>query len=143
MRSIVRIIDSINEFVGKLVSWLCLALVMALVYEVTARYVFNQPTIWAHILTPMIGFTIIALGWAYVHRHKGHIRLDLFYVRLSPRGQACVDVICTLLMFFPVIILLVYISAAHVWYSWSIGERLTVSWRSRGSSAQTCPFTKK
>jgi TRAP-type mannitol/chloroaromatic compound transport system permease small subunit len=124
MRSIIRIIDSISEYTGKLVCWACVALVGALTYEVAMRYVFTAPTIWAHEISYMLGGTIVILGAAYTLRHHGHVRIDVFYTRLSPKWKAIIDIVCGLLFFFPLIIILTYTAASEMWFSWSTGEVL-------------------
>jgi len=59
--------------------------------------------------------------------HKNHVRIDVFYGRLSPRGKAVIDVIGTLVAFFPLIILFVYVCAIRAWDSYVTNE---VSWQS-------------
>ena len=108
MRVIVRIIESISEWMGNAVRWACVALVLVLVYEVMMRYAFTAPTIWAHQTSCMLGSTFAAVGWAYVHRHRGHVRIDVFYARLSPRGKAVVDVLCAFFLLFPLLLVLIY-----------------------------------
>jgi len=123
MRGIIRVIDSISEQAGKTARWCCLILVAVVVYEVTARFVFNAPTIWAFETICMLLATISALGWAYTHRHHGHVRVDVFYGLLPLRGRAIIDVSCYLLIFFPFLIMLIYASASGAWFSWSFAER--------------------
>ena len=127
MRTIVRVIDSISEYTGMVVRWACLALVLVLCYEVTARYFFDAPTAWASDTSSMMGGAIAALGWAYTHRHGGHVRVDVFYSHLSPRGQAILDVTLSLLFFFPLLIALAYVSWDKMWFSWEMGEVLNRS----------------
>ncbi len=128
MRIIVRAIDSISEWTGKTIRWACVALVLVLVYEVTARYVFNAPTIWAHETSCMLGGTIVALGWAYTHRHHGHVRVDVLYMHLSPRGKAIVDVLCASFLLFPLLAILIYMAADFMWVAWLRGEVLIESY---------------
>jgi len=128
MRTIVSIIDGISEWTGKTIRWACVALIIVLCYEVTARYVFNAPTIWAHETSCMLGGTIVALGWSYTHRHHGHVRVDVFYARLSPKGKAITDIICALLLFFPLLVILAYTAASWMWDSWSMNEVLIESY---------------
>lgn len=128
MRAIVRIIDSISDWTGKIICWLCVVLVLVLIFEVTARYVFDAPTIWAYETGTMLGCTIVAMGWAYTHRHHGHVRVDLFYARLSPRGKATVDALCALLLLFPLLIILICSAADSVWFSLKMGETLAVGY---------------
>lgn len=125
MRRVVRVIESISEWTGKLTSWLCVALVMVLCYEVMLRNVFNVPTMWAYDTSIMLGVTIIAMGLAYAHLHHRHVRVDVIYNLLSPRGRAMVDVVFALLVFFPAVIVFTYTAADRMWFSWSINEVLT------------------
>ncbi len=122
MRNIVRVIDNISEYTGMVVRWACLALVLVLCFEVTARYVFNEPTMWSFETASMIGGTIAVLGWSYTHKHGGHVRVDVFYTHLSPRGKAILDVALALLFFFPLLFSLTYIAWDRMWFSWSMGE---------------------
>jgi len=124
MRTIIRVIDSISEHTGKTVLWLCIALVLVLAYETTARYVFNAPTMWAMETGKMIGGTIIVMGWSYTHLHHGHIRVDVLYTHLPPRGRAIIDVTCSLLFLFPLLSILLYTSTTWMLLAWKMGERL-------------------
>ena len=58
----------------------------------------------------MIYGTHFLLGAAYTLRVKGHIRIDLLYMRFPLRGRALIDVIGYLVIFFPVMIILVIAS---------------------------------
>jgi len=124
MRYVVTVVDSISEWIGKITRWACLVLVLALCFEVTARYAFNKPTIWSTELSTMLGATIIVLGLTYVSRHNGHVRIDIFYSRLSPTGKAIIDVACGLFLFCPLIIMFIYTAFSWMCYSWSVGEKL-------------------
>lgn len=122
MRTIVRVIDNISEYTGMIVRWACLALVLVLCYEVTARYVFSAPTIWANETSSMLGGTIAVMGWSYTHRHGGHVRVDVFYSHLSPRRKAILDITLTLLFFFPLLFALAYVAWDKMWFAWEMGE---------------------
>lgn len=119
-----RIIDFISDWTGKTVRWLTVALVMVLIYDVVMRYVFGAATIWAYETAVMVGATIYVMGWSYVHRHHGHVRVDVFYTHLSPRGKAIIDVICALLFLFPLLFVLIDTSVSYMLHSWAIGEVL-------------------
>ncbi len=127
MRAIVQIIDNISDWSGKIVRWLCAIVVLVMVYEVMMRYLFLAPTGWAYETSMMIGATIYFFAWAYVHRRNHHIRVDVLYLRLSPRGRAIIDVIGTLIFFLPLVIVLIVTSIARASYSWTIGEVLDES----------------
>ena len=127
MRKVVRVIDAISEGAGKVGAVAVIALILVLGVKVIARYVFNTPTIWAYEMASMLGVTVAYLAWAYTLRHHGHVRVDVFYARWSRRRQALVDVILTLLLFFPLVLVLVYFSADRLEFALSVSERLIES----------------
>ena len=122
MKSIVRLINSISEYTGKIACWACVILFLAMVYEVGARYIFDAPTIWAYETAMMLGATIAVLAWPYTHRHHGHVRVDVIYTHLPPRGKAIIDVVCFLLLFCPLLFVLIYAAGARMWLAWLRGE---------------------
>ena len=89
------------------------------------RYVLNSPTIFSYEISTMIGVTICAMGLAYTHLHHGHVRVDVFWRLLSPRGKALSDIIGFLLFFLPAVLVIVWVSVE--WAQWSIetGEIMT------------------
>jgi len=96
-----HVIDGISESVGKVVSWLLLAMTGLLVYDVVLRYVFDNPPKWAHESSLFMYSTIGLLAGAYTLRYRWHIRVDVIFGRLSLRKQALMDVITALLFFMP------------------------------------------
>ena len=67
---------------------------------------------------------VFMLGAAYTLRHEGHVRVDIFYQRFGPRGQALVNLLGTLLLLWPMCLFIAYISWEYVAVSW---ERLETS----------------
>ena len=124
MRKVLRFIDYLSDLSGKSVRWLAMILVLVMTTEVVMRYGFNHPTMWAYESSLQLGCAMYALAYCYAQRHDAHVRVDIFYTHLSPRGKATVDVICGLMMFLPVIGLLV--GASWVWAikSWTIQEKM-------------------
>jgi TRAP-type C4-dicarboxylate transport system permease small subunit len=86
-------------------------MVLSLVYEVVARYVFDSPTLWAYDMTFMLYGAFFMLGSAYTLQRKGHIRTDSFYGGWSPRRQGIVDAVCYMVMFMP-------FAAIFLWFGW-------------------------
>ena len=122
MRKVPRVIDAISRYTAELLKWFCYALVLVIVYDVIMRYVFDAPTMWAFEIAYMLGGAIFVLGFAYTHYHRAHVRVDVFYSRLSPRRKAIIDVFGTLFLFFPLLVLFVHGSFSFMWRAWSIGE---------------------
>lgn len=125
MRTVLRIIDSISDRTGVGLSWFCGALVLLLCFEVVSRYVFNSPTKWSYESATHMGVLIAYGGWAYVLRHRAHVRIDIIYAHLSPKGKAVVDLICDLFLFFPLITAMTYAAVNKLLFSLSMNEILT------------------
>ncbi|WP_156289695.1 TRAP transporter small permease subunit [Oceanobacillus salinisoli] len=100
----ISIIESLGEWAGKIASWFVLAVILILTYEVISRHLFNSPTIWAYDLSYMLGGSAAFLGMAWVLKNKQHIRVDVFYERLSERKKAIYDIVLALILLFPLLI---------------------------------------
>ena len=124
MKAILHTIDLTSEWTAKIVSWLTVVLVLVLVFDVVERYVFGGATVWAYETGTMLGATIYVMGWAYVHRMREHIRVDVIYVHLSPRVQLTIDIIGTLLFMLPLLYVLIDTSIYYMIRAWRIGEVL-------------------
>ena len=115
IKRILRAIDTLNERVASISSWLVAFLIVVILYEVVSRYVFNAPTQWGFGSLRMLGSAIVVLGWAYAQLLDSHIRVDFIYTRLSPRKRALVNVIGTALFFFPLFGALTVEAASSMW----------------------------
>jgi TRAP-type mannitol/chloroaromatic compound transport system permease small subunit len=119
----IRIIDGVSEWTGKTVSWLVVAFTFVLGWEVVMRYAFNAPTKWAFDVSYMLGGSYFLLGAGYTHLKKRHVRIDIFYDRFSPRQKAIVDILMSLIFFFPLWCALLYALIPYVYLSWIMNER--------------------
>ncbi len=122
LRTIANSIDTLNEYIGRTVAWLTLAMVLLTFAVVVLRYSFNLGWIamqevitWAHAL-------VFMLGAAYTLKHNGHVRVDIFYGKLSARGQAWVDLAGAMLLLLPVAGFILWISWGYASSSWSLLE---------------------
>jgi TRAP-type mannitol/chloroaromatic compound transport system permease small subunit len=121
MRAIAAI-DRFSEWVGAAVAWLTVPLVIAVAWEVTARYVFAAPTVWSFDITYMLYGAMFMLGAAYALRVGAHIRTDFFWERWSWRTRGIIDSVAYLAFFFPGIALFLWVGWHEAWYAYEIGE---------------------
>ena len=98
MGKILRIIDSISEWSGKICSFLVYAGIIMLVFEVVARYFFDSPTVWAHGYSQRLFGSYFVLVGAYTLLQNGHVRIDIIYQRFSLRKRAFFDLINYLML---------------------------------------------
>jgi TRAP-type mannitol/chloroaromatic compound transport system permease small subunit len=118
----VRVIDKFTDTTGTWVAWLNVPLVLAVAYEVFARYAFNAPTIWSFDVTYMLYGTIFMLGAAYALHKGAHIRTDFFFEKWSIRTKGVIDSTAYIVFFFPSIFTFLLVSGAEGWYAFEINE---------------------
>jgi len=125
MSSIIVTIDTISLWTGRVVAWLTLPLMLVIVYEVTARYLFTAPTRWAYDISRMLYGAMFVLGAAYALSKGVHIRADFIYRRWSAKTQGWVDTLLYLVCYFPTMGIFLWVSTEWAWISLSRGERGT------------------
>ncbi len=121
MKRLLKTIDGISEWSGKLFAFLLLPGVAVLVYEVGARHLFDAPTIWAHGTSQRIFAVYYFIGGAYISLHLSHIAMDVIYSRFSLRTRAILDVI-GFLLFFAFCGVLLWWGSEYAWTSIKHGE---------------------
>ncbi|OPY84519.1 MAG: Tripartite ATP-independent periplasmic transporter [Smithella sp. PtaU1.Bin162] len=123
LNGFIKMADTVSEWSGKITSWLILILTLMTGYEIIMRYVFNAPTKWCFDMSYMLGGAFFVLGQGYTLLLNKHVRIDIFYSRLSLRGKAIVDSVFYLIFFFPLWIVLLYLLIPYVYESWIVEER--------------------
>jgi TRAP-type mannitol/chloroaromatic compound transport system permease small subunit len=112
----------INEWTGRAVAWLTLLMVIVTFTVVALRYGFDlgfiamqESVIYLHALNFM-------LGAAYTLKHDAHVRVDIFYQKMGPRGRAWVDLLGTLLLLLPVCGFIFWASWDYASNAWAVRE---------------------
>jgi len=118
----VRTVDAANDWLGRIVSWLTLGAVLVCFLVVVLRYVFSIGYPWMQELYVWQHACVFMLGAGYTMLHRGHVNVDIFYGRWSPRTQAWVDIVCVLVFLFPWLIVLGFASRHFILASWAIRE---------------------
>lgn len=121
------IIDTINEWVGRVILWLVGAMVLIAAFNAIARYAGRYVGVNlssnAYIELQWYLFSLVfLLGAAYALRHDAHVRVDLVYGRLGPRGRAWIDLLGTVLFLLPFSVLMLWVSYPSIRASWEIRE---------------------
>ena len=77
--SVSNIIDRGKQFIGRLFSWILLAMIVLTSIEVFRRYVLNSPTVWAwELIIQLWGLMLMASG-GYCYWKGGFVRVDVLY----------------------------------------------------------------
>ena len=122
-----RIIDTINEWIGRLSYWLILFMILIGVWNVIGRYLgrFIGQNLTSNALIEIQWYLfdlVFLLGAAYALKHNEHVRVDLFYKDWSPKRKALVNFIGTLLFLIPFSSMVIYYSWGTIMNSWKILE---------------------
>ena len=80
-------IDWMNEKIGALCNWLVLLACLVSGGNAMVRYAYDQSSnAWLEVQWYMFA-VIVMFGAAYTLKRNEHVRVDLFYMTLSRRGQ--------------------------------------------------------
>ena len=122
MREFARRIDRFQEWFGRGVSWLSLGMVLVVFGDVISRYAFRATHGGIQELEWYLFGTLYLLAAGYTLLHDEHVRVDIMYSKLSPRGRARLDFVLFLVFFFPSCLLVVYTAWPFVRTAWSVWE---------------------
>ena len=118
----VRLVDAINDWIGRTVAWLTAGCVVTCFAVVVLRYAFNIGFPWLQELYVWQHAAVFMAGAGYTMLHRGHVNVDVFYGSMSERRRAWVDILGTLFFLFPWLAVMAWTSAPFVLSSWSIRE---------------------
>lgn len=94
----IKLIERLTGSVGIMASFALVPLVLATCYEVFARYVFGQPTIWAYEVGYILTGAHFLLAMAFTLKSDEHIRIDIFSGHFSQRTRATIDLLAYAVM---------------------------------------------
>lgn len=120
----IGLVDRLNEAIGRVMSWVCLLMVLVTASVVVLRYVFAVGWVWLQESYVWMHGLVFMLGAGYTLLQDGHVRVDVFYRPQSARYKAWVDLFGSLLLLLPTLALVAWVSIPYVQDSW---ERLEVS----------------
>jgi len=125
--NLLNIIDKISIWSGNLFSVTNPIIIIIVVYEISLRYVFDAPTIWANEAVIYLAAVSYLMGGAYSHYFRAHVRVDILYLRFSPRTRAILD---TITFFFTFLYLgsLVWVGTEYALESLKVLEKTGSPW---------------
>ena len=123
MSLLITKIDLFSKWVGNIVCWITIPLILGMVYEVFARKLFLAPTIWAYDMSRFLYGALFMLGAGYALSKGVHIRADFLYRNFKIKTQGLIDFWLYLLFYFPGLIVFLYMTIGFVQESIMRGER--------------------
>jgi TRAP-type mannitol/chloroaromatic compound transport system permease small subunit len=117
-----RIIDRINELIGKSVIWLVLLAVLISAANASIRKAFDiSSNAWLELQWYLYG-TVFMLAAAYTLLRNEHVRIDILSGRLSKRARDWIDLVCHVLFLMPFCVMMVWLSWPWFIRSFRSGE---------------------
>jgi len=112
----------VNSKIGYYISWFTGLLVLIVSFDVFTRYFLKESSVAVQELEWHVFALIFLIGAAYTLKSDKHVRVDIFYSRLSERKKAWINFIGTLLFLIPFCVVVIYASLDYVTSSFSILE---------------------
>jgi TRAP-type mannitol/chloroaromatic compound transport system permease small subunit len=123
LASFARLVQCLNELVGRAVAWLMLAMVLVAFLVVTLRYGFSLGWVWMQESYVWMHGLVFTLGAGYTLLHDGHVRVDILYRAAGTRYRALVDLLGSPFLLLPLVCVVAWVSLPYVASSWAKLER--------------------
>ncbi|WP_262028844.1 TRAP transporter small permease subunit [Microvirga sp. Mcv34] len=117
-----RVIDSINERIGKVAAWAIVVAILVSAVNAIIRRVFGvSSNAWLELQWYLFG-AVFMLCAAWTLKANEHIRIDILSSRLSKRGRDGIDVFGHVFFLFPFVALLLWLCIPYFINSYRSGE---------------------
>jgi len=108
-----RLIDALNDRVGRVIYWLVLVAVLVSAANATIRYTFNTSSnAWLEVQWYLFS-AVFLLCSGYTLLRNEHIRIDVVVSRFSERTLTWIDIIGTVFFLLPMALII-------MWLSWPV-----------------------
>ncbi len=101
VNGIIKVIDTVNDYLGRIFSVLSLGILAVIVCEVVMRRFLNRPQVWTQPLMVMLFAMYIALICAYGFQKKAFVAVDVLFARLPPMAQYILHIVTYLFYLVP------------------------------------------
>ncbi len=117
-----RAIDALNEHIGRWVYWLVLLMVLESAGNAIVRKLFNSSSNALLELQWYLFSAVFLLcaGWTLLRNE--HVRIDILQGRLSPRGQAWLDIFGAVFFLLPMVFIFIWLSWPWFLRTYTEGE---------------------
>lgn len=121
----IKTIDAITDFFGKLSAWIYFFIGLIVTYEVVMRYVFTRPTIWVDDISTIAQIWATYVGVAFALKHKDMIVIDVAFKDHNSLMRKAVET-------FDLLVIISF-SAVVIYYGYQIWLDSTLKGHTTGS----------
>lgn len=105
-----KVIDGLNNFVGRSVMWLVLVVVLISALNAISRKLFHvSSNAWLELQWYLFG-AIFLLAGGYTLLKNAHVRVDVVANMLSEKKQIAIEIFCTIFFLMPAALIVLYFS---------------------------------
>lgn len=116
------LIDQTSLAAAHAAVWLVFICALVSAFNAISRYAFDlSSNAWLEMQWYMFG-AIVLLGAPHILKTNGHVRVDLFYARLSDRAKAWFDTAGLIVFLIPFCVLMIGYSWPWFVEAWVLGE---------------------
>lgn len=118
-------IDWLNQKFGVIAAWAVLLACLISSGNAAMRYAFNMSSNgWLEIQWYLFS-AMFLLGAAYTLKLNEHVRVDVVYMSVGDRGRILIDIFGYIFFFFPVVVVMLWLSWPFFYESYVSGENST------------------
>ena len=107
-----KFFNNFDRFIHRMLEAMCSIFLAAMVgftiYNVTMRYVFNNPPVWGDLLTVLSNIWLMFIALSLTARDNEHIALNLIYEKLPDRLSLYIRQFWKLMIMLIGIVLIIY-----------------------------------
>ena len=122
MNNFQLLIEKIINIISKLLVYILLSMIGLVILTIFLRYFFSIGSISIQELIMYFHASIFMLGISYTYKENSHVKIDIFYNKLSEKNKKILSIIGGILLIIPFGIFIIFISFDMVSSSWSIFE---------------------
>jgi len=120
--AISRLIDALNERIGRTVLWLTLLVVLVSAGNAVTRKAFHMSSnAWLELQWYLFG-AIFLLAAGYTYLRNEHVRVDVLAARFPARVQVIIEALGIVFFLFPAAALIFWLSLPYFYESWRLQE---------------------
>ena len=122
MNFTLKVIGKIIGALGNLCSILMLLMIANVFFDVIMRYFFNDVSIGMQELEWHLFAAMFMFGIAYTLKEDAHVRVDVFYDKMSARKQSMINIFGALFFALPITTIILYYSIDYTFEAYQMGE---------------------
>ncbi len=122
LATFVTAVSGLNSLVGRVFSWLSLAVVLVCFTVVVQRYLFSTTQLWLQDLYVWLGGVLFMAVGGFALMRDDHVRVDILYRPAPVRRKALLDLVGVLLFLVPYCAVAWIYCFPYVQRSWKLLE---------------------